>query len=125
MKYQNINITGTGIYHPKNRVENQYFIDHFKKRGTDVSGLLKHLEREYRYLSDDPAETVITMGSHAGDAALKDANMGIQDIDLLVFASDTPEYISPANAIKLLEALGGKSVQMAYDTNTNCLLPVG
>lgn len=121
MKCQNINIVGTGIYHPKNRVDNQYFIDHYKKLGIEISGLLSHLEREYRYLSDDPDETVITMGSHAGKAALKEANVDIKDIDLLVFASDTPEYTSPANAIKLLDLLGGPTIQMAYDTNTNCL----
>ena len=121
MKHQNINIVGTGIYHPKNRVDNQYFIDHFSKMGNNVSGLLKHLEREYRYLSDDPNETVITMGSHACKAALKEANVDMKDIDLLIFATDTPEYTSPANAIKLLDMLGGATIQMAYDTNTNCL----
>lgn len=121
MSCQNINIIGTGIYHPKNRVENQYFIDHFNNMGIDVSGLLSHLDRKARYLSDDPNETVITMGGHAGQAALDDAETVIKDIDLIVFASDTPEYTSPANAIKLLDELGGKTVQMAYDTNTNCL----
>lgn len=121
MRHQNINITGTGIYHPKHRVGNQYFIDHFKKMGKDVSGLLKHLEREYRYLSDDPGETVVTMGCHACREALKDANVSMEEMDLLVFATDTPEYTSPTNAIKLLDMLGGATIQMAYDTNSNCL----
>lgn len=121
MKCQNINIIGTGIYHPKNRISNQYFIDHYKKMDIEVEGLLKHLQREYRYLSDDPDETAITMGNHAAKAALEESNVDIQDIDLLVFATDTPEYTSPANAIKLLDVLGGPTIQMAYDTNANCL----
>jgi 3-oxoacyl-[acyl-carrier-protein] synthase-3 len=121
MKYQNINIISTGIYHPKNKVHNQYFIDHFSKLNIEVEGLLTHLEREYRYLSDDPNETVITMGYNASIQALKEANIKIDDIDLLIFATDTPEYTSPTNAIKMLNMFGDKKIQMAYDTNTNCL----
>ena len=121
MRHQNINIVGTGIYHPRHRVGNQYFIHHFEKMGKDVSGLLKHLEREYRYLSDDPDETAVTMGCHACLAALKNAGIGMEEVDLLVFATDTPEFTSPTNAIKLLDMLGGPNIQMAYDTNSNCL----
>lgn len=121
MKHQNINIISTGVYHPKNKVHNQYFIDHFNELGCEVEGLLNHLHREYRYLSDDPDETVITMGYNAAKKALDEANIDVKDIDLLVFATDTPEYTSPANAIKILNMLGGDKIQMAYDTNTNCL----
>lgn len=123
MKHQNINIIGTGMYHPENKVHNQYFIDHFNKMGIEINGLLQHLQREYRYLSNDKNETVITMGYEASLTALKEAKVDIKDIDLLVFATDTPEYTSPANAVKVLEMLGeGKvKIKMAYDTNTNCL----
>lgn len=121
MKYENINIVSTGIYHPTNKVHNQYFIDHFNNLGEEVSGLLSHLEREYRYLSDDTTETVITMGYNASVKALNEANVSIEDIDLLIFATDTPEYTSPTNAVKLLDMLGGATIKMAYDTNTNCL----
>ncbi len=121
MKYENINIISTGTYHPKNKVDNGYFIEHFNKLGMEVSGLLKHLEREYRYLSDDPDETVISMGYRASVKALQEAGIEIGDIDLLVFATDTPEYTSPANAVKVLDMFGGAKIKMAYDTNTNCL----
>ncbi|EOD00451.1 ketoacyl-ACP synthase III [Caldisalinibacter kiritimatiensis] len=120
MVFTNVNILGCGIYHPTNKVHNDYFINHFKKKGIEVEGLLKHLEREYRYLSDDPDETVITMGYNASVQALENANTDINEIDLVVFASDTPEYTSPANAIKVLHLLGGKNAKMVYDTNSNC-----
>ncbi|MBE6053253.1 MAG: ketoacyl-ACP synthase III [Clostridium sartagoforme] len=123
MKEQNINIVSTGVYHPENKVHNDYFINHFKEMGVEVSGLLKHLQREYRYLSKDPNETVITMAYNASMKALKEANLNIKDIDLLIFATDTPEYTSPSNAVKLLDMLGDGDVRikMAYDTNSNCL----
>lgn len=123
MKEKNINIISTGVYHPENKVHNDYFINHFNEIGVEVEGLLKHLEREYRYLSTDPTETVITMAYNASIKALNEANISIKDIDLLIFATDTPEYTSPSNAVKLLDMLGKGDVriQMAYDTNTNCL----
>lgn len=121
MKVENIKIVSTGIYHPANRVDNNYFIDHFKELGVEVSGLLSHLERKYRYLSDDPKETVITMGYEASIRALREADIRIEDIDMLIFATDTPEYTSPTNAVKLLDMLGGATIGMAYDTNSNCL----
>lgn len=123
MREQNINIISTGIYHPSNRVHNDYFINHFNEMGIEVEGLLNHLEREYRYISNDPNETVITMGYKASISALEEANLNIKDIDLLIFATDTPEYTSPSNAIKVLEMLGGSDIRikMAYDTNSNCL----
>lgn len=123
MREQNINIISTGVYHPENKVHNDYFINHFKEMGIEVDGLLNHLEREYRYLSNDPNETVITMAYNASIKALNEANISIEDIDLLIFATDTPEYTSPSNAVKLLDMLGNGDVriQMAYDTNTNCL----
>lgn len=123
MREQNINIISTGVYHPENKVHNEYFINHFNEMEIEVEGLLKHLEREYRYLSNDPNETVITMAYNASIKALNEANISIKDIDLLIFATDTPEYTSPSNAIILLDMLGKGDVriQMAYDTNSNCL----
>lgn len=123
MKEENINIISTGVYHPENKVHNDYFINHFKEMDIEVEGLLKHLEREYRYLSNDSNETVISMAYNASIKALNEANLSIRDIDLLIFATDTPEYTSPSNAVKLLDILGKGDVriQMAYDTNTNCL----
>ncbi|WP_066889980.1 ketoacyl-ACP synthase III [Clostridium nigeriense] len=123
MGQENINIISTGVYHPENKVHNDYFINHFKEMGIEVEGLLKHLHREYRYLSNDENETVITMAYKASINALKEAKLNIRDIDLLIFATDTPEYTSPSNAVKVLELLGGDDIRikMAYDTNSNCL----
>ncbi len=119
----NINIISTGVYHPENKVHNNYFINHFNEMGIEVEGLLNHLEREYRYLSNDPNETVITMAYNASLKALNEANISIKDIDLLIFSTDTPEYTSPSNAVILLDMLGKGDVriQMAYDINSNCL----
>ncbi|AFS79454.1 3-oxoacyl-[acyl-carrier-protein] synthase III [Gottschalkia acidurici 9a] len=121
MKYQNINIKGTGIYHPTNRLSNEYFIKHFNQLEVEVEGLLTHLERNYRYHSDDPKETVITMAYNASINALKNSNINVDEIDIVVFATDTPEYTSPSNAIKLVHMIEATNAKMVYDTNSNCI----
>lgn len=121
MKYTNINIISTGIYHPQNKVSNDYLIQHFKKLDIDISGLLQHLERKYRYLSNDENETVITMAYKAATNALLNAKMNVEEIDMIVFATDTPEYTSPTNAIQLTHILKATNAKMVYDTNSNCI----
>ena len=49
---QNIIIRGTGIYTPKHEVSNEYFVEHFRSLGVDVDGLMKHLNRQKRFLAD-------------------------------------------------------------------------
>ncbi|QUH30719.1 ketoacyl-ACP synthase III [Vallitalea guaymasensis] len=121
MKNTNINIIGVGTYHPKNKVSNNELIAHFNKLGIEIQGLLTHLEREYRYLSDDKDETVISMAYEASINALAQAKMKPEDIDIIVFATDTPEYTSPSNAIKLTDLLKADNAKMVYDTNSNCI----
>ncbi|KNF08630.1 3-oxoacyl-[acyl-carrier-protein] synthase III [Gottschalkia purinilytica] len=121
MGYHNIVIEGTGIYHPSNKVTNDYFINHFNNLDIEVDGLLNHLERNSRYLSNDPTETVITMAYQSCLNALKNSNTDINEIDMIIFATDTPEYTSPSNALKLMDLLKATNAKMVYDTNSNCI----
>ncbi|MCU6396693.1 hypothetical protein KW820_22440, partial [Enterobacter quasiroggenkampii] len=41
-------------------------------------------------------------------------------INLVVFVSSTPEYLSPTNAVKIHDALGLSKNANAYDMNGNC-----
>lgn len=62
----NCMIKAIASYHPKNKVDNAYFIEHFKKQGKDIQGLLKATGRESRYISDDMEENMLTMGCSSG-----------------------------------------------------------
>ena len=58
-------IMGVAYYHPEHKVDNEYFIEHFKELGTDISGLLQATGRHNRYISENPNETMLTMGYNA------------------------------------------------------------
>lgn len=113
-------IKGIAYYHPENKVDNEFFIDHFKKRGKDITGLLKATGRKSRYISDDANETMITMGYNAAKKALAQTFVKPAQLNLIVFASGTPEYISPTNAIKIHAMLGAGQKTAVFDINANC-----
>lgn len=118
----NVNITGVGTFHPSKRVDNQYYIDFYNKRGMNIEGLLSHLGRKYRYVqAEGENENTITMGTKAAIKALENANTNAKDIDMIVFVSDTPEYTAPTNALKIKRILGAENANMIYDMNCNCV----
>lgn len=119
--YQNVILRGIGTYHPKHRIDNSYFVDHFNEKGIDVRGLLNHLGRETRYFADKNNENVITMATEASKQALERANLKPKDIDMILFATDTPEYLCPSNALCLNDALHAENANLVFDINSNCI----
>jgi 3-oxoacyl-[acyl-carrier-protein] synthase-3 len=117
----NINILSTGVYHPEHSVSNEYYINHFKKQGKDISTLLKNAGRNTRYISQSIDENSLTMAVNASQRALEAANLTGEKIDLIIFSSGTPEFLAPANSIKLHRLIGGSSSAVTYDMNANCV----
>lgn len=113
-------IMGVAYYHPKNKVDNEYFIEHFKKQGEDISKLLKVTGRKSRYISDDENETMLTMGYIASMNVLEKTHIKASQLNLIIFSSGTPEYIAPSNAILVHALLGGGQKTAVYDLNANC-----
>ena len=117
---QNIMIRGTGIYTPANEVSNEYFAEHFRRLGVDAKGLMKHLNRQKRFLADRD-ESSLSMGFEAAKNALKKNDLNPEELDMIVFATDTPEYTSPTNALKLNQMLKAVNANRVYDMNCNCI----
>jgi len=115
-----VRIRDIQVYHPSNEVDNEYFIERFRQRGTEVSGLLRALGRNKRFMIDNPAENTLTMAIEASKSALQSAGLSAGDLDLIIFTSQTPEYLLPSNALKLHNALGGDLNTICYDLNANC-----
>ncbi|HEX3038207.1 MAG TPA: ketoacyl-ACP synthase III [Oscillospiraceae bacterium] len=116
-----IDIKSLGVYHPKNKVSNEHFIKYYQSKGKDIVPMLNQFGRNSRYLSDNMEENTVTMAANACKKALKNSNLSADDIDLLIFSSGTPEYLAPANAIKVHELIGGRDSAIAYDMNSNCV----
>ncbi|WP_082651280.1 3-oxoacyl-[acyl-carrier-protein] synthase III C-terminal domain-containing protein [Paenibacillus etheri] len=60
------------------------------------------------------------MGFKAAQKALHEANLLGEDMDMIMFASQTPEYTYPTNALLLHRMLQGKHRTITQDSNANC-----
>lgn len=120
MSFTNIKIKGIGISLGQHEYDNEYFIKHFDSLGIEIRGLLKHLGREKRYRIEGYEDTSITLAQKASIEALNDSNVKVEDIDGIVFVTDSPEYLFPCNATYLSGELGTINAHMTFDMNSNC-----
>jgi 3-oxoacyl-[acyl-carrier-protein] synthase-3 len=116
----NIRIRSAAYYHPQHSVDNDYYLDHFAALGKDIKRFLEVMGREKRYIIKDEHENGLTMGHEAAQKVLAEAGLTGEDLDMIVFASQTPEYTYPTNALLLHHRLGGKHRAITMDSNANC-----
>jgi 3-oxoacyl-[acyl-carrier-protein] synthase-3 len=109
-------ITGTGSYTPERVVTNAELsaqlgedIDEF------VSTVLGIRQRHWAAAN----ESTVDIAAPAALRAIEAAGLAPTDIDLLIVATDTPEYISPATS-SVLQARIGATNAAAFDVNSAC-----
>lgn len=115
-----IRIKDIDIYHPNKRIGNDFFIQHFDEKGIDIRGLLAALGRENRYSIDNEEENSLTMAFEAASNVLEKTGLTGADIDLIAYASQTPEYIFPTNSLMIHRLINGASHTICIDSNANC-----
>lgn len=116
---EHIKIAGLGIYTPANEVTNDFYIEHFNKQGRDITNLLSVLGRNKRYIIDND-ENSLSMGIEAAKRALANASLKGEDIDMIIFSTQCPEFTLPTNASFLHNAIGAKGHTVIFDTNAAC-----
>jgi len=113
---RNAKIIGTGISVPQKVIKNE---DLSLMLGEDindfVSNTLGILERHV--LSDD--ESTADIATEASKNALNNAGLKAEDLDLIILATDTPEYISPATSVIVQHRIGAKNAG-TFDINCAC-----
>lgn len=109
-------ITGTGSYVPERIVTNAELS---KILGEDIDEFVSNTLgiRERHYCGPD--ESTADLAAHAAQRALDAARVSASDIDLVIVATDTPEYISPATA-PVVQARIGAWKAGAFDINSAC-----
>lgn len=119
----NIRIRDIQISYPEKFVDNQYFIDLFDKKGKDIRGLLKALGREKRSMGEYGVTSTVSIGAYAALKVLKSSGLSGEDIDLIVFTSQFPEYTSPAQSLMIHNIINGSKAKqnMVMDINVNCV----
>ena len=109
------------VYHPENQVGNDFYIKHFNKQGKDIRGLLQAYGRDKRYVIDNDVENTVSMGIEAAQEVLLTDGLTGQDIDMVLFSSQLPEYTVPSQSLIVHNAISGKEDCMCLDTNANCV----
>jgi 3-oxoacyl-[acyl-carrier-protein] synthase-3 len=72
---------------------------------------------ERRILNEDSPAYI--MGIEASRKALENANLTAEDIDLIILATESPDYMTPSSACIIQGALGAKNAT-AFDLNAAC-----
>ena len=72
-----------------------------------------------RHVAADPKETSATLAIVAARKALEVADVPANKIDLIICATTTPEYLFPATACLIQDALGADNAG-AFDLSAAC-----
>lgn len=109
-------IISTGMHVPARKITNQYFNDLYK---TDVDTFLREKRNIFERYWCEPNEATSDLILPAAHMALKNANLRAEDLDLVIVATDTPDYVSPSTASVVQYKL--KAVNAgAFDMNAAC-----
>ncbi len=108
-------IIGCGAYTPANVVKN-----------TDLEGVVETSDEwivqrtgiRQRHIAED-GETTADLGEKAARAAMKDAGVSVDDIDMIILATSTPNNTFPATSVEIQHRLG-MSHGAAFDTQAVC-----
>jgi 3-oxoacyl-[acyl-carrier-protein] synthase-3 len=115
MRYNSVGILGTGSYLPPKIVTNQKIEETIDTTHEWINKKLGINER--RVVEDElPSE----IGYQAALRALESSNLTINDIDLIIVATSSPEQISPSTACIIHNKFNIEKNIPAFDINAVC-----
>jgi 3-oxoacyl-[acyl-carrier-protein] synthase III len=109
-------IKGMGLYAPPNVVENDFFN---KKYDRDINTFLlqqRNIKQRHFMLPEQATSDLIVP---AAQEAMKNAGITAKDLDLIIVATDTPDYVSPSTAAVVQYKLQATRAG-TFDLNTAC-----
>lgn len=109
-------LIGYGSYLPQRVMTNQ---DFEKIMDTSDEWIVQRTGMRERHFARDD-ETVVDMAAIAAQRALDNANISIDDIDMLIVATTTPELDFPSVGVQVLGRLGATKNQPAFDVRGAC-----
>ena len=108
-------IIGSGSYLPRNIVTND---DLAQRMDTSDEWIRSRTGIRQRHIAE-AGETSSSLALEASKAAIASAGIAAQDIDLIILATSTPDYIFPSTACLLQAKLGIKGCP-AFDLQAVC-----
>jgi 3-oxoacyl-[acyl-carrier-protein] synthase-3 len=100
-------IVGTGSALPERLVDNATLAAELGARGVETSDdwIVARTGIRQRYIAS-PDESSSVLGTRAARAAIEAAGLAPSDIDLIIVATSTPDYVFPSTACLVQRALG-------------------
>jgi 3-oxoacyl-[acyl-carrier-protein] synthase III len=109
-------IAGTGSYVPEKILTNDELS---RMLGEDVNEFVSQIlgirERHICAANESTAD----LATAAAERALEASGVKAEDLDLIVLATDTPEYVSPATSVVVQHRLGARNAG-TFDLNCAC-----
>lgn len=110
-------IAGLGKYLPENVVTNE---DLSKKMDTNDAWIQERTGiKERRHIKKGDGNTTATMGAEAAKIALERAGIDKDEIDLIIFATLSPDYYFPGSGVQVQDLLNIKTCP-ALDVRNQC-----
>jgi 3-oxoacyl-[acyl-carrier-protein] synthase III len=116
MAFKRAKITGVGKYLPDYVLTNEELEKYVE---TNDEWIRSRTGIEERRILKDPDKATSFMATNAAEEALKDANVKADEIDLVIVATVTPDYLFPATAALVQKRIGAKKA-FAYDLSAAC-----
>jgi 3-oxoacyl-[acyl-carrier-protein] synthase-3 len=117
LQFNNVGISGMAACVPANTINNYEYTETFAaedaKQITDKTGIF---ERRFAL----PHVTASDLCYHAAEKLIADLQIDKEEIDLLIFVSQTPDYRMPATSVLLQNRLGLSMQTMAFDISLGC-----
>src|SRR5690554_535940 len=113
-------ITGSGGYLPDRVVSNKELAADLATRQVETSDewIVTRTGIHQRHIAD-PGTTTSQLATRAAQAALDDAGITAADVDLIIVATSTPDFVFPSTACLVQAELGAKG-GAAFDVQAVC-----
>lgn len=117
LAFKNVGIKGLSAAIPKNIINNYDFDKYFSKE--DIKNIIDKIGvKQRRFATDSTCSSDLCYA--AAEKLLTEMNVNKQEIDLLIFISQTPDYRMPATSLLLQERLGLNTSTISFDINLGC-----
>ena len=117
LRFKNIGISGLAAAVPKNTIDNYNYTQYFSKE--DVKDIVDKVGiKERRFAPAGMCASDLCFA--AAEQLISDMNINKEEIDLLIFVSQTPDYRMPATSITLQHRLGLGKHTAAFDISLGC-----
>lgn len=117
LSFRNVGISGLAGAVPRHVINNYDYDLYFKK--DDIKEIVGKIGvKERRFADKNTCSSDLCYA--AAERLLDDMNINREDIDLLIFISQTPDYRMPATSVLLQERLKLPTSTITFDINLGC-----